>query len=143
MSDSNTLEIVFIDILTGNYFKRLDPIKHNCSDFLCHFKNHFSLIIQSNKKLLIATGYFLNNQGSYSPKFKYIENNIEYIEDENFFENFQRSMKEMQNKVLKPIDINKVFMKEKKDENVRISENLNDLNVVVLLFLLSNSTHFI
>ncbi len=132
LSDSNTLEIVFIDILTGYYFKRLDPIKYHCSDFICHYKNHFSLVIQSNKKLLLATGYFLNNHGTYSPKFKYIENNIEYIEEEDFFEKFQKSMKKLQNKVLKPIDFNEIFMKKRKkvgfNELVKVISNESGSN---------------
>jgi len=77
---------------------------------------------------LIASGYFLNNHGAYSPKFKYIENNIEYIEDENFFENFQKSMKEMQNKVLKPININNIFMKKDKNNQLRDRNEGRDSN---------------
>jgi hypothetical protein len=92
-TDSNSLEFVFIDINTGNYIKRLDPIKFPCFDFICHYNNHYSIVIISNRKLFLTYGYLVNHWGSFAPQFKYIEENIEYIEEETFFDTFNQMLK--------------------------------------------------
>lgn len=104
LSDVNSLEFIFIDINTGNFMKRMEPFKYQCSDFIVHYMNHFSIILISNKKLFHIYGYLVNHWGAFAPQFKYIEENIEYIEEENFFDNF--------NKILKQSQVQKVYDKE-------------------------------
>ena len=70
----------------GNFIKRLEPFKYQCNDFVCHNKNHYSIILISNKKLFLIYGYLINNWGAYAPQFKYIDDNIEFIEEEGYFD---------------------------------------------------------
>lgn len=93
LCDSNSLEFAFIDIETGRIFKKLEPFKYSVQDFVCHYKNHFTILIISNKKLFSIIGYMVNPWGCFAPGLKYIEDNIEFIEDESFFDSFEHKMK--------------------------------------------------
>ena len=96
LADSNSLEFIFIDIETGNYVKRLEPFKYQCSDFICHYTNHFTILLISFKKIYNIVGYLINNWGAFAPQLKYIEENIEFIEDEAYFDNFNNYLKKKQ-----------------------------------------------
>jgi hypothetical protein len=93
LADTHSLEFIFIDIETGNYLKRLEPFKYQCTDFICHYTNHFSIVLISFKKLFSIIGYLVNNWGAFAPQLKYIEENIEFIEDEAYFDNFNKYLK--------------------------------------------------
>jgi len=100
LSDINSLEFIFIDIETGNFVKRLEPYKYQCSEFICHYINHFSIVILSSKKLFNISGFLINNWSTFAPQFKYIEENVEFIEDEAFFDNFNIKLKKKQSEVI-------------------------------------------
>ncbi len=100
LSDTHSLEFVFFHIETGNYLRRLEPYKYQCSDFICHYQNHFTIILLSYKKVYNIIGYFVNNWGSFAPQLKYIEENIEFVEDEAYFDNFNNYLKK-QNSAIK------------------------------------------
>ncbi len=98
LSDANSLEFIFIDINTGKFIKNMEPFKYQCSDFICHYSNHYSIVLISNKKLFHIYGYLMNNFGALAPQFQYMEENIEYVEEEDFFDQFKKNFKSMQNK---------------------------------------------
>lgn len=102
LSDVNSLDFIFIDINTGKFIKNMEPFKYQCSDFICHNSNHFSIVLISNKKLFHIYGYLVNHFGALAPQFQYMEENIEYIEEEDFFDQFKKNFKKMQNKKKEP-----------------------------------------
>ncbi len=121
LSDVNSLEFIFIDINTGKFIKNMEPFKYQCTDFICHYTNHYSIVLISNKKLFHIYGYLVNNFGALAPQFQYIEENIEYVEEENFFDEFKKSFKTMQNKknqVNKSAIINSFKEDAKLDKNI-------------------------
>ena len=93
LCDSNSLEFEFIDIESNKTTKKLEPFKYNVQDFICHYKNHFSILVISNKKIFNISGIIINQWGSFAPGLKYIEENIEYVEEESFFDNFEKKFK--------------------------------------------------
>jgi len=109
LSDVNSLEFILIDIQTGNFIKRLEPFKYQCSGFICHYLNHFTFILISNKKLFNIVGYFVNNWGAFAPKLKYIEENIEFIEEESFFDDFNKKLKNPPKKIIDKALIKEIF----------------------------------
>lgn len=109
LSDVNSLEFILIDIETGNFIKRLEPFKYQCSNFICHYLNHFTLVLISNKKLFNIIGYLVNNWGAFAPKLKYIEENIEFIEEESFFDDFNKKLKNPPNKTTNKKLIKSIF----------------------------------
>jgi hypothetical protein len=109
-SDINSLDFVFIDINTGNYIKRLEPFKFQCSDFICHYSNHYTIIMMSSKKLYHLYGYLVNHWSALAPRFKYIEENIEFIEKETFFDTFNQMLKRSSNpNQLNPSLVHSIF----------------------------------
>ena len=74
----------------------MEPFKYQCTDFTCHYKNHITVVLISNKKLFQLYGYYVNNWGAFAPKLKYVEENIEYIPEENFFDTFNKHLKKIQ-----------------------------------------------
>jgi hypothetical protein len=114
-SDINSLEVQLIDINSGHSVRRLDPFKFNCHDFITHYTNHWSVVMVSNRKLFHMYGYLFNNWGTFAPQFKYIEENIEYIEEETFFDNFNQIIKRSQSqKVFDTPYLRNVFYPETK-----------------------------
>ncbi len=93
LCDSNSLEFIFIDINTGKTIKKVEPFKYSVQDFICHYKNHFTLLVISNKKLFNITGLIVKQWGCFAPGLKYIEENIDFIEDETFYDNFEEKIK--------------------------------------------------
>jgi hypothetical protein len=122
LSDVNSLEFIFIDIFTGNFLKRLEPFKYQCSDFICHYTNHFSIVLISNKKLFHIYGYLINHWGAFAPQLKYIEENIEYIEEESFFDTFNKNLKKPPEKHQKGQFFKNLFKKE--NESMEKQNNL-------------------
>lgn len=121
LSDVNSLEFIFIDINTGKFIKNMEPFKYQCSDFICHYTNHYSIVLISNKKLFHIYGYFVNHFGALAPQFQYIEENITYIEEEDFFDQFKKNFKNMQNKKKEP---NKSAILEALKENRDVDKNM-------------------
>lgn len=132
LSDSNSLEFVFIDINTGHFIKRLEPYKYQCSDFIVHYTNHFSLVLISNKKLYHIYGYFINHWGAYAPKLKYIQENVEFIEDESFFDNFNQNLKKTQTqKLLSPKELIDIIVgnnSERERDIMNCNQNNNSID---------------
>jgi hypothetical protein len=124
LSDVNSLEFILIDIETGNFIKRLEPFKYQCSNFICHYINHFTLVLISNKKLFNIIGYFLNNWGAFAPKLKYIEENIEFIEEESFFDDFNKKLKNPPVKIFDPNSIKNIF-KTSNNSNNNLEKSAN------------------
>ena len=122
LNDSNGLEFCFIDIVTGNIIKKLETLKYSISDFICHYQNHFSILIFSGKKIFCISGAMVNQLDCLAPGLKYLEENVEYIEEESFYDNFDEKMKkqiQMQNNHEEKIE--DIFSKrKKKEENIFI-----------------------
>ena len=122
LNDSNGLEFSFIDIVTGNIIKKLETFKYTISDFVCHYQNHFSILIFSGKKIFCINGVMVNQVDCLAPGLKFLEENVEYIEEESFYDNFDEKMKKqihMQNNNEEKIE--DIFSKKtKKDENIFI-----------------------
>ena len=128
LNDSNGLEFCFIDIVTGNTIKKLETFKYTISDFICHYQNHFSILIFSGKKIFCISGVMVNQLDCLAPGLKYLEENVEYIEEESFYDNFDQKMKEqiqMQNNHEEKIE--DIFgIKNKKDNNIFIKIDYNN-----------------
>ena len=124
LCDSNSLEFEFIDIESNKTTKKLEPFKYNVQDFICHYKNHFSILVISNKKIFNISGIIINQWGSFAPGLKYIEENIEYVEEESFYDNFE---KKMNNLINDPKDNNglrriyEIFINNDKKKNINFN----------------------
>jgi hypothetical protein len=118
--DTNGLEFCFIDIVTGNIIKKLETFKYQVQDFICHYQNHFSILIISGKKIFCINGVMVNQLDCLAPGLKFLEENVEYIEEESFYDNFDEKMKKqikMQNNHEEKIE--DIFKKNnKKDNNI-------------------------
>ena len=133
--DTNGLEFCFIDIVSGNIIKKLVTFKYQVQDFICHYQNHFSILIISGKKIFCINGVMANQLDCLAPGLKYLEENVEYIEEESFYDNFDEKMKkqiEMQNNHEEKIDdifkknnkINKnIFVKIDYDNEIKNNDN--------------------
>ena len=116
--DTNGLEFCFIDIVTGNIIKKLETFKYQVQDFICHYQNHFSILIISGKKIFCINGVMVNQLDCLAPGLKFLEENVEYIEEESFYDNFDEKMKKqikMQNNHEEKIE--DIFRKNNKKEN--------------------------
>ena len=133
LCDSNSLEFEFIDIESNKTTKKLEPFKYNVQDFICHYKNHFSILVISNKKIFNISGIIINQWGSFAPGLKYIEENIEYVEEESFYDNFEKKMKNgMKNNVNLNLLDECFKVKNSKNENLFYYFNKdeeNDINI--------------
>jgi len=122
LNDANGLEFFFKDIVSGNLIKKLETFKYTVQDFICHYQNHFSILVISGKKVFCINGVMANQFDCLAPGLKYLEENVEYIEDESFYDNFDEKMKQqiqMQNNHEEKIE--EIFSKRvKKDENIFI-----------------------
>ena len=127
-NDANGLEFCFIDIVTGNIIKRLETFKYAVQDFICHYLNHFSILIISGKKIFCISGAMVNQLDCLAPGLKYLEENVEYIEEESFYDNFDEKVKkqiEMQNNHEEKIE--EIFSKRnKKEENIFVKVNYDN-----------------
>jgi len=121
LSDVNSLEFIFIDINTGKFIKNMEPFKYQCSDFICHYTNHYSIILISNRKLFHIYGYLVNHFGALAPQFQYMEENIEYVEEEDFFDQFKKNFKSMQNKKR---ESNKYAISNSFTQNPKLDKNI-------------------
>ena len=118
LNDANGLEFCFIDIVTGNIIKKLETFKYAVQDFICHYQNHFSILIISGKKIFCINGVMVNQLDCLAPGLKFLEENVEYIEEESFYDNFDEKMKKqikMQNNHEEKIE--DIFSKSNKKEN--------------------------
>ena len=101
LNDANGLEFVFIDIVTGNTIKKLETFKYTVQNFTCHYQNHFSILVISGKKVFCINGNVANQSDRLAPGLQSLEENVEYIEEESFYDNFDEKVKQrikMQNK---------------------------------------------
>ena len=136
LNDSNGLELCFIDIVTGNIIKKLETFKYTVQDFTCHYQNHFSILIISGKKVFCINGVMANQSDRLAPGLQCLEENVEYIEEESFYDNFDEKVKQrikMQNNHEEKID--EIFSsnqnKEDSDKNKRnifVKVDLNERN---------------
>ena len=131
LNDTNGLEFCFIDIETGNIIKKLETFKYAVQDFICHYQNHFSILIISGKKIFCINGAMVNQSDCLAPGLKYLEENVEYIEEESFYDNFDEKMKkqiQMQNNHEEKIE--DIFAKrQKKKENIFVQIDYdNEIN---------------
>lgn len=111
--DSSSIEFVILDLETSNIINKLEPYKYNCSDFIIHSSNYFSLVVISGKKLYQIYGYYINHWENLAPHFKYIESNVEYIPNEEFYDDLKKKINEL--------DSNKFNF----NENTTINKNNN------------------
>ena len=124
LNDSNGLELCFIDIVTGNIIKKLETFKYTVQDFTCHYQNHFSILIISGKKVFCINGVMANQSDRLAPGLQCLEENVEYIEEESFYDNFDEKVKQrikMQNNHEEKIDeiFSSTQNKEDSDKNKR------------------------
>ena len=94
LNDANGLELCFIDIVTGNIIKKLETFKYTVQDFTCHYQNHFSILIISGKKVFCINGVMANQSDRLAPGLQCLEENVEYIEEESFYDNFDEKVKQ-------------------------------------------------
>lgn len=124
LNDANGLELCFIDIVTGNIIKKLETFKYTVQDFTCHYQNHFSILIISGKKVFCINGVMANQSDRLAPGLQCLEENVEYIEEESFYDDFDEKVKQrikMQNNHEEKID--DIFNENKNDK-----ENIMDKN---------------
>ena len=94
LNDANGLELCFIDIVTGNIIKKLETFKYTVQDFTCHYQNHFSILIISGKKVFCINGVMANQSDRLAPGLQCLEENVEYIEEESFYDDFDEKVKQ-------------------------------------------------
>ena len=94
LNDANGLEFCFIDIVTGNIIKKLETFKYTVQDFTCHYQNHFSILVISGKKVFCINGMMPNQSDRLAPGLQCLEENVEYIEEESFYDDFDEKMKQ-------------------------------------------------
>jgi hypothetical protein len=92
-ADSHSIEFIFIDMTTGKFTKKIDLIKYQCNDFVAHYENNFNILMTSGRKIYSLPGYPVTNWGTFAPQLKYIEENIEFIEEEEYYDKFNRFLK--------------------------------------------------
>ena len=136
LNDSNGLELCFIDIVTGNIIKKLETFKYTVQDFTCHYQNHFSILIISGKKVFCINGVMANQSDRLAPGLQCLEENVEYIEEESFYDNFDEKVKQrikMQNNHEEKID--EIFSSNQNKEdsnknkrNIFVKVDLNERN---------------
>ena len=126
LNDSNGLELCFIDIVTGNIIKKLETFKYTVQDFTCHYQNHFSILIISGKKVFCINGVMANQSDRLAPGLQCLEENVEYIEEESFYDNFDEKVKQrikMQNNHEEKID--EIFSSnQNKEDSVKNKRNI-------------------
>ena len=126
LNDANGLELCFIDIVTGNIIKKLETFKYTVQDFTCHYQNHFSILIISGKKVFCINGVMANQSDRLAPGLQCLEENVEYIEEESFYDDFDEKVKQrikMQNNHEEKID--DIFNKNNNDkENITEKKNI-------------------
>ena len=125
LNDANGLELCFIDIVTGNIIKKLETFKYTVQDFTCHYQNHFSILIISGKKVFCINGVMANQSDRLAPGLQCLEENVEYIEEESFYDNFDEKVKQrikMQNNHEEKID--EIFNSNQNKENI-VKKNKN------------------
>ena len=136
LNDANGLELCFIDIVTGNIIKKLETFKYTVQDFTCHYQNHFSILIISGKKAFCINGVMANQSDRLAPGLQCLEENVEYIEEESFYDNFDEKVKQrikMQNNHEEKIDeiFNSNQNKEdivKNNKNIFVKMDLDERN---------------
>ena len=94
LNDANGLEFIFLDIVTGNIIKKLETFKYTVQDFTCHYQNHFSILLISGKKIFCINGVMANQSDRLAPGLQCLEENVEYIEEESFYDNFEEKLKQ-------------------------------------------------
>ena len=133
LNDANGLEFIFLDIVTGNIIKKLETFKYTVQDFTCHYQNHFSLLLISGKKIFCINGVMANQSDRLAPGLQCLEENVEYIEEESFYDNFDEKVKQrikMQNNHEEKIE--DIFTKSEKDgisKNIFIKVDLDERNL--------------
>ena len=133
LNDANGLEFIFLDIVTGNIIKKLETFKYTVQDFTCHYQNHFSLLLISGKKIFCINGVMANQSDRLAPGLQCLEENVEYIEEESFYDNFDEKVKQrikMQNNHEEKIE--DIFKKSEKDgmsKNIFIKVDLDERNL--------------
>mmetsp|Transcript_17455 Transcript_17455/g.18121 ORF Transcript_17455/g.18121 Transcript_17455/m.18121 type:complete len:631 (+) Transcript_17455:2-1894(+) len=99
LSDSTSVEFVIIDLNTGSYIKKMEPFKHHLADYIVHTKNYFSLVLVSYKKIFQIYGFDINGWEGFAPHFSFIGNNIEYIQEEDYFDKVKQTELEHKKKM--------------------------------------------
>ena len=133
LNDANGLEFIFLDIVTGNIIKKLETFKYTVQDFTCHYQNHFSLLLISGKKIFCINGVMANQSDRLAPGLQCLEENVEYIEEESFYDNFDEKVKQrikMQNNHEEKID--DIFKKNEKTgilKNIFVKVDLDERNL--------------
>ena len=127
LSDANGLEFSFIDIVTGNIIKKLETFKYTVQDFTCHYQNHFSILIISGKKIFCINGAMANQSDRLAPGLQCLEENVEYIEEESFYDDFDEKVKQrikMQNNHEEKIE--DIFKKDNGKKNIFVKVELDE-----------------
>ena len=127
LSDANGLEFSFIDIVTGNIIKKLETFKYTVQDFTCHYQNHFSVLIISGKKIFCINGAMANQSDRLAPGLQCLEENVEYIEEESFYDDFDEKVKQrikMQNNHEEKIE--DIFKKDNGKKNIFVKVDLDE-----------------
>jgi hypothetical protein len=127
LSDANGLEFSFIDIVTGNIIKKLETFKYTVQDFTCHYQNHFSILIISGKKIFCINGAMANQSDRLAPGLQCLEENVEYIEEESFYDDFDEKVKQrikMQNNHEEKIE--DIFKKDNGKKNIFVKVDLDE-----------------
>lgn len=114
LSDSNSIEFVIVDLNTGAFIKRMEPFKYHLTDYVVHSQNYFGIIFASNKKIFQVLGYYLNSWEGFAPHFSFIDSNVEYLQEEDFFDN--QKLLELQ------------FKNTNKKSNIMADNSLSNIN---------------
>ena len=133
LNDENGLEFVFIDIVTGNIIKKLETFKYTVQDFTCHYQNHFSILVISGKKIFCINGVMANQSDRLAPGLQCLEENVEYIEEESFYDDFDEKLKQrikMQNNHEEKIEdiFTKKIIGEGRQNNIFVKVDLDNKN---------------
>lgn len=136
--DSSSIDFVILDLNTSCYVKKMDSLKYNLTTFAVHYKNYFNILIICGKKVFQIVGYKITGWEGFAPHFKFVENNVIFIEDDDYFDVLKKEENKIKEK--KKILDNKLNGKNKEisQDNNTSNNNKNSNGNKVLNHILPN-----
>ena len=120
INSEGEMKVVFA--ATANIFgkdKNVTKVnKFTSSAFDWHFNKFVGYIVGLKKKLVSVTGLPKDILAKYAPRFKYIEDNEYFVEDEEFFDKIEKEIRTGPKKLIDKGKLRKLFRKQPQRKNL-------------------------